>query len=136
MGTQWCHRVAEALLERFIARTTTGLPSLSTSSLKQTCLFLCLNLALEGSPSPRTWVQREGRVRHDRMIRYEVHLVLLDNGRQNQLGFDHGELAANADPRSTPEGEVGEAWAVGRYFSQETLRSDLSGPPKTRDAGV
>ncbi len=45
--------------------------------------------------------QREGRVGHDRMINYEVHLVPLDNGRQDQSGFDHGELGADADPRST-----------------------------------
>src|SRR3954447_21233121 len=55
----------------------------------------------------------EGRVRHDRMIRYEVHLVLLNNHRQHQLGFNHGELAADAYPRSTAEGEVGEARAGG-----------------------
>src|SRR5271166_2021565 len=88
--------------------------------------FSCASTSLsKGHLHPVFGAQREGRVRHDRMIRYEVHLVLLDNGRQDQLGFDHGELATNADPRSTPEGEVGEPGSVGGCFAQETLRSEL-----------
>ena len=42
------------------------------------------------------------------------------------MGFDHGELAADADRRSTTEAELGGAAAAGGYVFQETLRSELA----------
>lgn len=62
------------------------------------------------------------RLRRDRLPWYQRKGYALDEGREDQLRFQHGDVIRDADVWSGTEREIGRAWQLGRVLWRPALR--------------